>query len=79
MITYCYSKCSTTEEEVKEGSQQFQGYQSINVADIKWLDWIEKHNRGGIIHYSLPKDGTVKEGCIILIEDLRHEKKEFAN
>lgn len=38
MITYCYSKCSTREEEVKEGSQQFQGCKCINVADIKRLD-----------------------------------------
>ena len=70
ITTYWNTKKCTGEEQVQKSSQQFQGSYATEIAQIKWLDSIEKHNGGCIIYYPLSKYNTVEKGCFFLIEDL---------
>lgn len=46
----------------------------IKAGEVKALNCIEKHNWCGIIYNALSKYETVKQRCLILIENLFHQR-----
>jgi len=48
----------------------------VKVGEVKTLNSIEEHNRCGIIHNALSKYKTVKQRCLILIENLYHQRNK---
>lgn len=46
------------------------------MSQVKSLDCVEKHHRRSIIYNTFPKDQTVKERCLILINNLPNQIRE---
>lgn len=65
--TYKNAKKSAGDKQVQEGPQQCKGSHGTEIAQIKLLDCIKKHNGGRVIYNSFSKYNTVKEWCFILI------------